>query len=119
MKSGYEPATKKPRHEKKKIDKQHTILSMDQDEFTRLTDIMFPKWSNDVSKIAKFMQNLEPTKVYNEKDIKSLCKQHGIVNIGQILKFKVGTNGYGDILKKLDNKTYQLYPELVDTFKYF
>jgi hypothetical protein len=82
---------------------------------------MFPKWAKADTKIARFMQNLDPRKVYTEKEMKELCKNTNISRIIQLLKFTTGNNGvcYGTILKKINNN-YQLYTELVSSFeKYF
>ena len=90
-----------------------------EEEFVRLTTVMFPKWSKADTKIAKFMQNLDPRKVYTERDMKNLCKETGIQMLNQLLTINVGSNGFGTIIKKINNK-YQLYTELVSSFdKYF
>jgi len=89
-----------------------------EEEYKRIIS-MFEKWSKDDTKIARFMQHLNPVKIYKEKEINNLCKEIGITNLGQLLSIKVGTNGYGTIIQKKDN-TYKLHPCLVEKFnKYF
>jgi hypothetical protein len=87
-------------------------------EFKRLTEKMFPKWATEDSKIARFMQNLDPKKVYMKTEIEEYTRTYGIVNIGQLLDINVGTNGYGTIIKKVGNN-YWLYPELIIVFEKF
>ena len=90
-----------------------------EEEFVRLTTVMFPKWSKADTKIARFMQNLDPRKVYTEREMKKLCDETSILRLGQLLDINVGTNGFGTIIKKINNN-YQLYTELVSSFeKYF
>ena len=93
-------------------------LGMPQVEFDRLTTKMFPKWSKDDTKIARFMKNLDPKKEYTKDEMKELCDLVGITNIGQIINSKmgVGGHGFGTIIKKTED-TYQLYPSLVESFK--
>ena len=81
---------------------------------------MFVKWSGDTSKIAIFMQKLDPVKIYSEKEMKNLCKNYKIPRIQHLLNIKVGnTNVFGTILEKKDD-TYRLHPCLVKEFnKYF
>jgi hypothetical protein len=93
----------------------HNINEIDNEEFTRLTKKMFPKWSKNDSKIANFMKNLDPYKKYTENEIKELCTLNGIVNIGQLTNIKIGTNGFGTILQK-NNNCYRLYPCLINDF---
>jgi hypothetical protein len=66
------------------------------------------------------MQNLDPRKVYNEKEINELCQNTGITQKIQVCQSKIGiSHGFGTILKKINNN-YQLYSELVSSFeKYF
>ena len=94
-------------------------VEFDNVEFDRLTGEkgMFEKWANDDTKIATFMQNLDPEKVYTKQEMKEFAKEKGITNIGQLENVKIGTNGFGTIMKKNKNGTYQLYPLLVKSFK--
>ena len=88
-------------------------------EFVRLTTKMFPKWKTQDTKIARFMQNLDPKKIYSETEMRQYAKEKGMKNIGQVQSINVGTNGFGTIMKK-SGTTFQLYPELVPAFeKYF
>ena len=99
--------------------KRGVELGMPEKEFKRLTEKMFPKWVNDDSKIARFMHNLDPEKVYSETEIKQLCKENGILRVGQLLTRLVGTNGFGNIIQKV-SREYKLYPTLVNAYnKYF
>ena len=77
---------------------------------------MFPKWANDDSKIARFMHNLDPDRMYKIEEIKELCILADIKDRGKILDVKRGnSNGFGTILKRIGD-TYQLYPSLVQSF---
>ena len=89
-----------------------------EEEFIRLTTQMFPKWAKDDTKIARFMKNLDPRKVYTEKEMKELCQNTGITRVAQLLHFTTGKDGicYGTIIKKTNNN-YQLYTELVSSFE--
>jgi hypothetical protein len=74
--SGYEPLTKRPRHED--INKRSQI-TMDVAAHKRLTEKMFPKWAKDSSsKIARFMEQLEPTKVYTKFEIMKVINETGV-----------------------------------------
>jgi hypothetical protein len=64
------------------------------------------------------MQNLDPVKVYSKNEIQSLCNEHDIKDISHLyirLRNK-GSKGYGKILYK-SGESYQLYPQLVNSFK--
>ena len=91
-----------------------------EDEFNRLTTQMFPKWAKADTKIARFMQNLDPRKVYTEKEIKKLCDDVGFSksnSLEPLTKNQSGiSQGFGMILKKINNN-YQLYTELVSSFE--
>ena len=106
---------KKKNVQKEKVDN----TEIGQEEYTRLIG-MFEKWSNGNLKISVFMQNLDPLKIYTEKEIKDLCKQYGIIDILQLLNRKYyNSQGYGTIIQKKNN-TYRLHPCLVKEFnKYF
>ena len=84
---------------------------------------MFPKWSKADTKIARFMQNLDPRKVYTEKEMNNLRADVGFSksnSIETLTNIQSGvSNGFGIIIKKTNNN-YQLYSELVSSFeKYF
>ena len=86
-------------------------------EFNRLTNKMFILWSkNNTTKIANFMENLDPIKLYNEKEMRELCNNFGIKNITQLLSINTGTNGFGTIIQKFKTG-YRLYPCLVKSYK--
>ena len=97
-------------------DISESLIEVGEEEFKRLVGI-FAKWSNDDTKIARFMQNLDPLKIYTEKEMKHLCEETSIVVIKQLLHGKIGNNGhgFGTIIQKLDN-TYRLHPCLVEEF---
>ena len=87
-------------------------------EYDRLVR-MFAKWSRDLTKISSFMADLDPRKKYSSLEFRKYSKSKGIENIGQLLDIKVGTNGYGTIIRKQDDNFY-LHPCLVKIFvKYF
>lgn len=89
-------------------------------EYYRLTQTIFPKWSQSETKIALFMKGLDPNKIYSKIEMRDFSKSVGVNQIIQLTKNTIGTShGYGMILKKVDN-TYMLYPELREAFnKYF
>ena len=89
------------------------------EEYQRLTKKMFPKWSVSDSKISNFMKNLDPHKEYTEKEFRDLCKEYDIKSLGQLKSIKIGTNGFGTIIKQEKNKFF-LYPCLKNEFiKFF
>lgn len=92
-----------------------------QDEFYRLTQTMFLKWSKGDNKISNFMRGLDPEKIYTKTELQEYMKNCNINTIFLLIKNKIGkSNGYGMIMKKLDNNRYQLYPELREAFyRYF
>ena len=86
-----------------------------EDEFNRLTTVLFPKWAKADTKIARFMKNLDPRKVYTEKEMKNLCNEHTI----RIDNLMGQGHSHGVIIQKINNN-FQLYTELVCSFdKYF
>jgi hypothetical protein len=95
-------------------DIEESLKQVGEEEFNRLVG-MFKKWSTGSSKISMFMQNLDPVKIYTEKEMKELSREHGITNLGQLLSIKVGTNGYGTIIFKKDS-TYKLHTCLIEEF---
>ncbi|GAJ22215.1 unnamed protein product, partial [marine sediment metagenome] len=92
-------------------------------EFERLTKRMFPQWSrpdND-SKIARFMKNLDPYKLYTIEELKQYSLSVGIdFRITHFVNNKIGkSNGFGEIILKVGDK-YKLRNELVDKYlEYF
>jgi hypothetical protein len=90
---------------------------LDDEEYTRLCR-MFKTWSKADSKIAYFMQNLEPERLYSKEELKEACSENSL-HYDDLLTHKRSTSkskGYGNIMKKT-NDTYRLYPELVTEFK--
>lgn len=93
-----------------------------EDELIRLTKKMFPKWTNQEIKIANFMRELDPYKIYTKTEIDEYCEDKGILILKDLSRYKYYTkngkvcHGFGMILK-VSNNTYQLYPELVKEFK--
>ena len=87
---------------------------LDEAEFKRLTEVMFPKWSKADTKIARFMRDLDPRKKYTEAEMKEYCKEKGINRLRQVMIYQ-GTTGHGYIIKEKYSE-YYLYPELVKKF---
>jgi len=89
------------------------------EEFNRFTKKMFPIWSKDFSNIACFMQNLDPDKIYSKFDISEFCI-HNNIRKGDVMSNETGrSNKYGNIIQKLNNNKFRLYPELVTSYKLF
>jgi len=75
----------------------------------------FLKWSKDgKTKIANFLSDLEPRKLYSKSEMTKMIKDHSILSaLDHFMNFKVlNTNGYGKIIMKKNDK-YMLYPQLV------
>ena len=91
------------------------------EEFIRLTEKMFPQWANQDSKIANFMKELDPDKIYTKAEMDEYCSDKG-VPLHHAQNYKIENRkglGYGNIIKKTGS-SYQLYPELRSEFiKYF
>jgi len=94
-------------------------------EFTRLTEKMFATWAKPYTetKISRFMKDLDPDKVFTAEEFKAFCDEHQIL-INLVTNIRVGTkeygHGFGTIIRKnKEDVTYQLYPELVDSFKHY
>ena len=95
-----------------------SIKEIGEEEYLRLTKKMFPKWSTGNTKISIFMHNLDPNKVYTEKEFRELCKTSGINRLRQIMIYK-NTIGHGNIIKEYNNN-YKLHVCLQEEFrKYF
>jgi len=97
-------------------DVQKSLEIVGDEEFDRLTLKMFPLWANKDSKIANFMKELCPVKVYDTTEMRELCDSHGIKHIKQLTTIHTGTNGFGTILDIFEGY-YRLHPCLVDSFK--
>lgn len=94
-------------------------------EFKRLTEKMFITWSKPYTetKIARFMRELDPEKVFTAEEFKAYCDEHQIL-INLVTNIRVGKkehgHGFGTIIRKnKEDVTYQLYPELVDSFNHY
>ena len=81
---------------------------------------MFKKWAVSESKIAIFMQGLDPTKLYTEKEMKEYVEEKNMkTNYTNLFTRKTAkSNGYGKILEKVGN-SIRLYPYLVEEFKVY
>ena len=117
----YELYNKENKEIEKKNEDEFTesINQIGETEYNRL-NIIFAKWSKDEStKISRFMQNLDPVKIYTEKEIKYLCKESQVI-LSELQVYKRNNaSGYGIILQKNDS-SYRLHPCLVKEFnKYF
>ena len=86
-------------------------------EFIRLTTEMFPKWAKVDTKIARFMQNLDPRKVYNKQEMSALLSKYE-----KKIDFLTRPNSddnkryYGQILQQTQDG-YKLYESLKPAFK--
>ena len=82
---------------------------------------MFKKWSRDdnQSKIARFMQDLDPEKVYTKKEMDEyLVEKEMTENYSNLKTRKTAkSNGYGKILEEIGDGV-RLCLCLVDAFKY-
>jgi hypothetical protein len=87
-------------------------------EFNRLRTDCFPKWSaiDNRNKIALFMHELNPHKVYTREEFYEYCGEKSITDPGKLFNIERGGKGYGSIIRVNRDATYQLYPELVDAF---
>ena len=110
----------------KDIEKEDTGVKQDefnlQDELQRLEKKMFPIWSRNLgaTRISKWLDDLDPTKLYTREEISVLCKQHGIP-LQQMIKIKYeksGSRGYGTLLVN-EEGTYRLQPVLVEAHKLY
>lgn len=88
---------------------------LDPEEFKRLVDSRFPAWSKGSTKIANFMHNLDPTKVYTKEEIQEACAVGGIRLLDCHIIAGQKRVKYGNILQ-VRNGTYQLFPSLVGPF---
>ena len=90
-------------------------LGMPQVEFDRLTTKMFPKWSKDDTKIARFMKNLDPKKEYTYSEINTEAIKMSI-RLSELTKYtRNDAKGYGMILQ-CEKTKYKLQPSLIEAF---
>lgn len=89
-------------------------------EFERLTKKMFPKWAKDNTNIGRFMQNLDPIKLYSLNELKELALNSGYekfyIRHFQLYNTGKTSKGNGKILVKVCNN-YKLDDCLVEKFK--
>jgi len=85
-------------------------------EFERLTTIMFPLWSKSryTMNIAAFMHEIEPLREYTFAEITSLAACYGINDINDLNAY----TGYGMIIQHKHGR-YKLYSELCPSFVRF
>ena len=84
-----------------------------EEEFARLTKKMFPRWkTNYTSKIGKFMDILDPQKIYTHSEFQTLCTQSGVRIYDVIGKYK---RSHGKIIEKVGDK-FRLFPCLIDDY---
>lgn len=90
------------------------------DEMRRLERKMIPSWSKRIgeSKIATWMDELDPERIYSRSDMIEMCKKHEIpLQHLVVAKYeKSGSRGYGKILY-IRQGMYQLQPYLIDAHK--
>lgn len=90
---------------------------LEKDEFDRLVH-MFAKWSKEQSRMSKFLNSLDPHKVYTTSEIKALATQAGIMRVSELYVSRRGANsrGYGQIMEKMEGSRTRLYEELVEPY---
>lgn len=91
-----------------------TIITNIDPEIIRLVKL-FPKWATKQTKIALFLQNLDPNKMYTSTEFKKMCKDREIVLSHLLVKDYAESSGYGIIIEKVDDH-YRLRKELVSEF---
>jgi hypothetical protein len=88
------------------------------EEFNRLTGKMFGIWSKNETSIARFMQQLDPDKMYTSRDLKESCL-HNSIRLCDIVADESGkSNKYGSIMEKKSGG-FMMYKELVESYKNF
>lgn len=89
-----------------------------EEEFIRLTTVMFPKWSKADTKIARFMQNLDPKKEYTYNEINTEAINTGI-RLSELTKYiRNDAKGYGMILQ-CEKTKYKLQPCLIKAYNQY
>lgn len=87
-------------------------------------DGCFRNWSTGTDSISRFMQQLDPEKIYTRAKLIELARSctdwKSLSSVPrQLTTFKTGTsNGYGPVMKEVGD-TYQMYPELVPHYRRF
>ena len=109
-------------HRTRKADApEYEPAELPRQEFSRLTTERFPLWAREDTKIARFLSNLDPTGVYSRREFIAMAKSVGLQEILMLQHYrKYKSNGYGQIMRRNEDDTYQLYPDLVESFlRYF
>jgi hypothetical protein len=89
-----------------------------EEEFIRLTTVMFPKWAKSDTKIARFMQNLDPKKEYTYSEINTEAINTGI-RLSELTKYiRNDAKGYGMILQ-CEKTKYKLQPCLIKAYNQY
>ncbi|MHA2265064.1 MAG: hypothetical protein ACXAEN_21945 [Candidatus Thorarchaeota archaeon] len=99
---------------------------LEREEFVRLTTKQFPLWAmggaGAYRRIALFMQNLDPTKLYSREELREAAAEHGILRVSELSKYSRGSGsskGYGKIIIA-DGDGFRLRRSLVQEFnRYF
>lgn len=91
-------------------------LLLDPEEVVRITQKMFPLWATANTKIAQFMQNICPRKIYSRKEIEEECAEYGVRLTDCFTRDGQLRTKYGNLFKVSGNN-FQLYPELVEGFE--
>jgi hypothetical protein len=98
-------------------EEKHEEKEADDDDIEHVIE-MFKKWSSGETKIAKFMQNLDPEKVYTKDEIYESDPDWMKSNYAHFFQRKTanGSKGYGKILEETRGGV-RLRPCLVEAFK--
>lgn len=93
-------------------------LVLNPEEVTRITQKMFPTWAKASTKIAGFIQNIDPHKAYTRKELEAECSEYGVRLTDCYTRdgHQHVRTKYGNLFKVSGN-TFQLYPELVEAFE--
>jgi len=80
---------------------------------------MFKKWSREDTKVALFMQELDPDKIYTKKEMMAYLVEKKLPNSYSsfFIRETVKSRGYGKIL--IEQNGVRLRPELVESFKLY
>jgi hypothetical protein len=114
------PEEDKDAKKKKKKSESGVILTEEEDE-KRLREKMFPKWAKDsnADKIASFMKDIDPYKVYSLDELKAYCVDKDYDGeYSRMVRVK-GNNSFGRILVGDSSKGYCLNPNLVEAYLEF
>ena len=81
-------------------------------ELRRLRNKMIPKWSQQTSHIAAWLDEVDPRRLYSRDTMIGLCQAHGIC-LNHVCSRLTG--GYGPLLTQ-EKDGYRLHPSLVDAY---